>query len=98
MLSAFSGSADVVKLLLEANARVQVVDGRGRTALQWALIEYDPKVAQLLVRAQPGIETDKQTQATILVEACQWGRQEVAELVVEMRCSVNRTARTVRSL
>lgn len=79
----YSGSADSVQLLLDANADMSKADVQGRTPLLTAFAKNHPECARLLVAARADVETADSTGATPLAFACDLNLFECTRLLLE---------------
>uniref|UniRef100_A0A7S1WTB0 Uncharacterized protein n=1 Tax=Alexandrium catenella TaxID=2925 RepID=A0A7S1WTB0_ALECA len=72
------GSVDVAKLLLESNARANMIDIEGRTPLMWACQYGKLDCAKALVKANGDIHMRDKTERSPLWHACMNGSESVA--------------------
>jgi len=76
--AAKEGTADILKLLFESNARANVVDIEGRTPLMWACQHGKLDAAKALVKAGGDIFMRDKTERTPLWHACMNSSESVA--------------------
>ena len=81
--AATDGFPDVVARLLEAGARVDAVDERGRTALAWAaVVDWgDDRTLNVLLRHGASVEARDLEGASVLDHARKTGKASAVELV-----------------
>ncbi|XP_055984403.1 E3 ubiquitin-protein ligase MIB2 isoform X1 [Sorex fumeus] len=88
-VAAYLGQLELVRLLLQARAGVDVRDEEGHTALHYAALGNQPEAARVLLSAgcQPNIVSG--TRSAALHLAVQRGFLEVVRVLCEHGCDVN---------
>uniref|UniRef100_A0A2K6SSV1 E3 ubiquitin-protein ligase MIB2 n=1 Tax=Saimiri boliviensis boliviensis TaxID=39432 RepID=A0A2K6SSV1_SAIBB len=88
-VAAYLGQVDLVRLLLQARAGVDLPDEDGSTALHYAALGNQPEAARVLLNAGCRVDAINSTQSTALHVAVQRGFLEVVRTLCERGCDVN---------
>ncbi|XP_072864040.1 E3 ubiquitin-protein ligase MIB2 isoform X1 [Chlorocebus sabaeus] len=88
-VAAYLGQVDLVRLLLQARAGVDLPDDEGNTALHYAALGNQPEVGRVLLSAGCRADAINSTQSTALHVAVQRGFLEVVRALCEHGCDVN---------
>nr|XP_037841115.1 E3 ubiquitin-protein ligase MIB2 isoform X4 [Chlorocebus sabaeus] len=88
-VAAYLGQVDLVQLLLQARAGVDLPDDEGNTALHYAALGNQPEVGRVLLSAGCRADAINSTQSTALHVAVQRGFLEVVRALCEHGCDVN---------
>uniref|UniRef100_A0A2K5HP73 E3 ubiquitin-protein ligase MIB2 n=1 Tax=Colobus angolensis palliatus TaxID=336983 RepID=A0A2K5HP73_COLAP len=88
-VAAYLGQVELVRLLLQARAGVDLPDDEGNTALHYAALGNQPEVARVLLNAGCRADAINSTQSTALHVAVQRGFLEVVRALCEHGCDVN---------
>uniref|UniRef100_A0A2K5Y4X9 RING-type E3 ubiquitin transferase n=1 Tax=Mandrillus leucophaeus TaxID=9568 RepID=A0A2K5Y4X9_MANLE len=88
-VAAYLGQVDLVRLLLQARAGVDLPDDEGNTALHYAALGNQPEVGRVLLNAGCRADAINSTQSTALHVAVQRGFLEVVRALCEHGCDVN---------
>ena len=89
--AAEEGHRDVVQLLLEMNAEIEIRDRSGNTPLHLAASEGHRDLVQLLLEKSAEIEAKSSSGQTPLFLAAKWGQIEVAQLLLEKNVQIGTT-------
>jgi uncharacterized protein len=82
MYACLSGSAQCVKLLVQAGAEVNVRDCHGMTALMMAAVTGETDMVRCLVKAGADTDCRDENQFTAVDWAAKWGRRNVVNYLV----------------
>nr|XP_054300985.1 E3 ubiquitin-protein ligase MIB2 isoform X7 [Pongo pygmaeus] len=88
-VAAYLGQVELVRLLLQARAGVDLPDDEGNTALHYAALGNQPEAARVLLNAGCRADALNSTQSTALHVAVQRGFLEVVRALCERGCDVN---------
>ncbi|XP_031790708.1 E3 ubiquitin-protein ligase MIB2 isoform X3 [Piliocolobus tephrosceles] len=88
-VAAYLGQVELVRLLLQARAGMDLPDDEGNTALHYAALGNQPEVARVLLNAGCRADAINSTQSTALHVAVQRGFLEVVRALCEHGCDVN---------
>ncbi|XP_053431366.1 E3 ubiquitin-protein ligase MIB2 isoform X7 [Nycticebus coucang] len=88
-VAAYLGQVELVRLLLQARAGVDLPDEEGNTALHYAALGNQPEAARVLLSARCGADALNNTRSTALHVAVQRGFLEVVRILCEHGCDVN---------
>ncbi|XP_012662821.1 E3 ubiquitin-protein ligase MIB2 isoform X3 [Otolemur garnettii] len=88
-VAAYLGQVELVRLLLQARAGVDLPDEEGNTALHYAALGNQPEAARVLLSARCGADALNSTRSTALHVAVQRGFLEVVRILCEHGCDVN---------
>uniref|UniRef100_A0A4W3HP84 E3 ubiquitin-protein ligase MIB2 n=1 Tax=Callorhinchus milii TaxID=7868 RepID=A0A4W3HP84_CALMI len=88
-VAAHQGHIEVVKALLQANAKLEVHDEDGDTALHYASFGNQPEVARLLLSKGANVNLLNSSTCTALHIAVNKGFSEVVRTLCEHDCNVN---------
>ncbi|XP_055117778.1 E3 ubiquitin-protein ligase MIB2 isoform X9 [Symphalangus syndactylus] len=88
-MAAYLGQVELVRLLLQARAGVDLPDDEGNTALHYAALGNQPEAARVLLNAGGRADAINSTQSTALHVAVQRGFLEVVRALCERGCDVN---------
>uniref|UniRef100_A0A8C9B473 RING-type E3 ubiquitin transferase n=1 Tax=Phocoena sinus TaxID=42100 RepID=A0A8C9B473_PHOSS len=88
-VAAYLGQVELVRLLLQARAGVDLPDDEGSTALHYAALGNQPEAARVLLSWGCGANTLNGTQSSALHVAVQRGFLEVVRVLCECGCDVN---------
>uniref|UniRef100_A0A8D2ALU9 RING-type E3 ubiquitin transferase n=1 Tax=Sciurus vulgaris TaxID=55149 RepID=A0A8D2ALU9_SCIVU len=88
-VAAYLGQVELVRLLLQARAGVDLPDDEGHTALHYAALGNQPEAARMLLSAGCGADALDGTRSTALHLAVQRGFLEVVVSLCERGCDVN---------
>ncbi|XP_069510900.1 caskin-2 isoform X2 [Ambystoma mexicanum] len=95
--AALSGSTELVSLLLETQAAVDIKDGNGMRPLHYAAWQGKPEPVRLLLRASANVNMASQDGQIPLHLAAQYGHYEVSETLLQHQsnpCHVNKAKKT----
>ncbi|XP_069056255.1 caskin-2 [Pleurodeles waltl] len=95
--AALSGSSELVSLLLETQAAVDIKDGNGMRPLHYAAWQGKPEPVRLLLRASANVNMASQDGQIPLHLAAQYGHYEVSETLLQHQsnpCHVNKAKKT----
>jgi len=83
MYAAYKGYTDIVKLLIENRANLNIQDENGLTALMWAIEKENNEIAKLLINSD-NIDLNKQDKnsLTALMWAIEKENNEIAKLLI----------------
>ncbi|EDL81315.1 rCG31461 [Rattus norvegicus] len=88
-VAAYLGQVELVRLLLQARASVDLLDEEGNTALHYTAMGNQPEATRLLLSAGCGVDAQNGTRSTALHVAVQRGFLEVVKILCEHGCDVN---------
>nr|KAF6294337.1 mindbomb E3 ubiquitin protein ligase 2 [Pipistrellus kuhlii]KAF6294339.1 mindbomb E3 ubiquitin protein ligase 2 [Pipistrellus kuhlii] len=88
-VAAYLGQVELLRLLLQARAGVDLADEEGNTALHYAALGNQPEAARLLLAAGCQANALNGTRSTALHVAVQRGFLEVVRALCELGCDVN---------
>ncbi|XP_070259957.1 E3 ubiquitin-protein ligase MIB2 isoform X4 [Myotis yumanensis] len=88
-VAAYLGQVELLRLLLQARAGVDLPDDEGNTALHYAALGNQPEAARLLLAAGCQANALNGTRSTALHVAVQRGFLEVVRALSELGCDVN---------
>ncbi|XP_027421000.1 E3 ubiquitin-protein ligase MIB2 isoform X9 [Bos indicus] len=88
-MAAYLGQVELVRLLLQAQAGVDLPDDEGNTALHYAALGNQPEAAQVLLSSGCGANALNSTRSSALHVAVQRGFLEVVKVLCERGCDVN---------
>ncbi|XP_032749174.1 E3 ubiquitin-protein ligase MIB2 isoform X6 [Rattus rattus] len=88
-VAAYLGQVELVRLLLQARASVDLLDEEGNTALHYTAMGNQPEATRLLLSAGCGVDVQNGTRSTALHVAVQRGFLEVVKILCERGCDVN---------
>ncbi|XP_030737172.2 E3 ubiquitin-protein ligase MIB2 isoform X1 [Globicephala melas] len=88
-VAAYLGQVELVRLLLQARAGVDLPDDEGSTALHYAALGNQPEAARVLLSWGCGANTLNGTRSSALHVAVQRGFLEVVRVLCECGCDVN---------
>ncbi|KAL1776691.1 E3 ubiquitin-protein ligase MIB2 isoform X1 [Sigmodon hispidus] len=88
-VAAYLGQVELVRLLLQARANVDLLDDEGNTALHYAALGNQPEATRVLLSAGCGVDARNGTRSTALHVAVQRGFLEVVKTLCERGCDVN---------
>ncbi|XP_045404702.1 E3 ubiquitin-protein ligase MIB2 isoform X2 [Lemur catta] len=88
-VAAYLGQVELVRLLLQARAGVDLPDDEGNTALHYAALGNQPEAARVLLSSGCGADALNNTRSTALHVAVQRGFLEVVRVLCERGCDVN---------
>lgn len=88
-VAAYLGQVELVQLLLQARASVDLLDDEGNTALHYAALGNQPEATRVLLSAGCGVDARNGTRSTALHVAVQRGFLEVVKTLCERGCDVN---------
>ncbi|XP_024211523.1 E3 ubiquitin-protein ligase MIB2 isoform X10 [Pan troglodytes] len=88
-VAAYLGQVELIRLLLQARAGVDLPDDEGNTALHYAALGNQPEAARVLLSAGCRADAINSTQSTALHVAVQRGFLEVVRALCERGCDVN---------
>uniref|UniRef100_A0A8C3WQH3 RING-type E3 ubiquitin transferase n=1 Tax=Catagonus wagneri TaxID=51154 RepID=A0A8C3WQH3_9CETA len=88
-VAAYLGQVELVRLLLQARAGVDLADDEGSTALHYAALGNQPEAARVLLSSGCAANTLNSTRSSALHVAVQRGFLEVVRVLCERGCDVN---------
>ncbi|XP_032719050.1 E3 ubiquitin-protein ligase MIB2 isoform X4 [Lontra canadensis] len=88
-VAAYLGQVELVRLLLQARAAVDLPDDEGNTALHYAALGNQPEAARLLLSSGCGANALNGARSAALHVAVQRGFLEVVRVLCERGCDVN---------
>ncbi|XP_047580300.1 E3 ubiquitin-protein ligase MIB2 isoform X3 [Lutra lutra] len=88
-VAAYLGQVELVRLLLQARAAVDLPDDEGNTALHYAALGNQPEAARLLLSSGCGADALNGARSAALHVAVQRGFLEVVRVLCERGCDVN---------
>uniref|UniRef100_A0A8C6A311 RING-type E3 ubiquitin transferase n=1 Tax=Marmota marmota marmota TaxID=9994 RepID=A0A8C6A311_MARMA len=88
-VASYLGQVELVRLLLQARAGVDLLDDEGHTALHYAALGNQPEAARMLLSAGCGADALNGARSTALHLAVQRGFLEVVRILCERGCDVN---------
>ncbi|XP_055275332.1 E3 ubiquitin-protein ligase MIB2 isoform X3 [Moschus berezovskii] len=88
-MAAYLGQVELVRLLLQAQAGVDLPDEEGNTALHYAALGNQPEAARVLLSSGCGANALNSTRSSALHVAVQRGFLEVVKVLCERGCDVN---------
>ncbi|XP_055471082.1 E3 ubiquitin-protein ligase MIB2 isoform X3 [Psammomys obesus] len=88
-VAAYLGQVELVRLLLQARANVDLPDDEGNTALHYTALGNQPEAARALLSAGCAVDAQNGTRHTALHVAVQRGFLEVVKTLCERGCDVN---------
>ncbi|XP_069810047.1 caskin-2 isoform X2 [Dendropsophus ebraccatus] len=95
--AALSGNSELLLLLLETQAAVDIKDGNGMRPLHYAAWQGQPEPVQLLLRAAASVNAASNDGQIPLHLASQYGHYEVSETLLQHQsnpCQVNKSKKT----
>jgi ankyrin repeat protein len=97
MLAAANGNTEIVKLLLDAGAKIGATDSAGSTALHWAAERGRADVVRQLLAANAPVDLETKRGLTPLMLAAGSGSAEVVEVLLAAGADPKRQDFTGRS-
>uniref|UniRef100_A0A8D0VQU2 E3 ubiquitin-protein ligase MIB2 n=1 Tax=Sus scrofa TaxID=9823 RepID=A0A8D0VQU2_PIG len=88
-VAAYLGQVELVRLLLQARAGVDLVDDEGNTALHYAALGNQPEAARVLLSSGCAANALNSARSSALHVAVQRGFLEVVRVLCERGCDVN---------
>ncbi|XP_009323431.1 PREDICTED: E3 ubiquitin-protein ligase MIB2 isoform X3 [Pygoscelis adeliae] len=88
-IASYQGHLDVVKILLQAHATVNLRDEEGDTALHYAAFGNQAEVARVLIGKGASADLLNNAKCTALYVAVSQGFVEVVRTLCELNCDVN---------
>ncbi|XP_072831735.1 E3 ubiquitin-protein ligase MIB2 isoform X3 [Vicugna pacos] len=88
-VAAYLGQVELVRLLLQARAGVDLADDEGNTALHYAALGNQPEATLVLLSSGCGANALNGTRSSALHVAVQRGFLEVVRVLCERGCDVN---------
>ncbi|XP_075028394.1 E3 ubiquitin-protein ligase MIB2 isoform X2 [Calonectris borealis] len=88
-IASYQGHLDVVKILLQAHATVNLRDEEGDTALHYAAFGNQAEVARVLIGKGASADLLNNAKCTALYVAVSQGFTEVVRILCELNCDVN---------
>nr|XP_020729460.1 E3 ubiquitin-protein ligase MIB2 isoform X3 [Odocoileus virginianus texanus] len=88
-MATYLGQVELVRLLLQAQAGVDLPDDEGNTALHYAALGNQPEAARVLLSSGCGANALNSTRSSALHVAVQRGFLEVVKVLCERGCDVN---------
>ncbi|XP_052034342.1 E3 ubiquitin-protein ligase MIB2 isoform X6 [Apodemus sylvaticus] len=88
-VAAYLGQVELLRLLLQARASVDLPDDEGNTALHYTAMGNQPEATRVLLSAGCGVDARNGTRSTALHVAVQRGFLEVVKILCERGCDVN---------
>ncbi|KAM9706424.1 E3 ubiquitin-protein ligase MIB2 isoform 4-T4 [Dama dama] len=88
-MATYLGQVELVRLLLQAQAGVDLPDDEGNTALHYAALGNQPEAARVLLSSGCGANALNSTRSSALHVAVQRGFLEVVKVLCECGCDVN---------
>ncbi|KAM6402544.1 E3 ubiquitin-protein ligase MIB2 isoform 3-T5 [Rhynochetos jubatus] len=88
-IASYQGHLDVVKILLQAHATVNLRDEEGDTALHYAAFGNQAEVARVLIGKGASPDLLNNAKCTALYVAVSQGFTEVVQTLCELNCDVN---------
>ncbi|XP_021055289.1 E3 ubiquitin-protein ligase MIB2 isoform X6 [Mus pahari] len=88
-VAAYLGQVELVRLLLQARASMDLPDDEGNTALHYTAMGNQPEATRVLLSAGCGVDARNGTHSTALHVAVQRGFLEVVKILCERGCDVN---------
>uniref|UniRef100_U3IT99 RING-type E3 ubiquitin transferase n=1 Tax=Anas platyrhynchos platyrhynchos TaxID=8840 RepID=U3IT99_ANAPP len=88
-IASYQGYLDVVKILLQAHATVNLRDEEGDTALHYAAFGNQAEVARVLISKGANGDLLNNAKCTALYVAVSQGFAEVVQALCELNCDVN---------
>uniref|UniRef100_A0A8C6DJ33 E3 ubiquitin-protein ligase MIB2 n=1 Tax=Moschus moschiferus TaxID=68415 RepID=A0A8C6DJ33_MOSMO len=88
-MAAYLGQVELVRLLLQAQAGVDLPDEEGNTALHYAALGNQPEAARVLLSSGCGANALNSIRSSALHVAVQRGFLEVVKVLCERGCDVN---------
>ncbi|XP_031235642.1 E3 ubiquitin-protein ligase MIB2 isoform X5 [Mastomys coucha] len=88
-VAAYLGQVELVRLLLQARASMDLPDDEGNTALHYTAMGNQPEATRVLLSAGCGVDAQNGTRSTALHVAVQRGFLEVVKILCERGCDVN---------
>ncbi|XP_030631087.1 caskin-2 [Chanos chanos] len=95
--AALTGTTDLLALLLEAQATVDIKDSNGMRPLHYAAWQGKADTVLMLLRAGASVNAASQDGQIPLHLSCQYGHYEVSEMLLQHQsnpCSVNKAKKT----
>jgi ankyrin repeat protein len=81
--ASYRNHPEVVKLLIDGSANLNIRDNGGNTALIWASFNNHIKVVKLLISAGANLNIRNDGGRTALIAASSWNRIEVVKILLE---------------
>ncbi|KAB0377319.1 hypothetical protein FD755_011763 [Muntiacus reevesi] len=88
-MATYLGQVELVRLLLQAQAGIDLPDDEGNTALHYAALGNQPEAARVLLSSGCGANALNSTRSSALHVAVQRGFLEVVKVLCERGCDVN---------
>nr|BAB86856.1 skeletrophin [Mus musculus] len=88
-LAAYLGQVELVRLLLQARASMDLPDDEGNTVLHYTAMGNQPEATRVLLSARCAVDARNGTRSTALHVAVQRGFLEVVKILCERGCDVN---------
>jgi ankyrin repeat protein len=89
ILAAHQGATDIVRLLLDYNAELEIEDRMGLTALHWASRENRIETVQFLLSRGAEVEKTGIDEATPLYSAVSRGALQMTQLLLDGNANIN---------
>ncbi|XP_021015684.1 E3 ubiquitin-protein ligase MIB2 isoform X6 [Mus caroli] len=88
-VAAYLGQVELVRLLLQARASMDLPDDEGNTVLHYTAMGNQPEATRVLLSAGCAVDARNGTRSTALHVAVQRGFLEVVKILCERGCDVN---------
>jgi ankyrin repeat protein len=97
MFAAANGNTEIVKLLLDAGAKINATDSAGSTALHWAADRGQADVVRQLLAARAPVDLETKRGLTPLMLAATSGNAEIVDVLLAAGADPKRQDFTGRS-
>ncbi len=95
--AAWGGRVEIVRMLIDAGANVNVQDEWGNTPLHEATSLGRVEIAQMLIDARANVNVQDNDGGTPLHRAAEFGKTEIAQMLIDAKADLNVQAKNGRT-
>jgi hypothetical protein len=88
-MCAYKNHPEILRMLLDAGADLNVQDGDGRTALYMCAIIYNPEIAEMLLDAEADVNIQDNDGSTALHVSAYWNHSRIAKMLIDAGADMN---------
>lgn len=89
VLASYGGNIDITKILIEADADIDMIDVAGNTALMGVVFKGNTDIVRLLLDAGANVNSTNKTGASPLTYAVMFDQLEIAKLLIENGANIS---------